>query len=377
MRATQVSALWTRRLGCVVAAASMLAAASASAQTTGAVFTATNGVDGNDVLMYLRDTDGRLTFADDFPTGGKGTGGGLGNQGGLLLSSNNKWLFAVNAGSGELSAFRVRRDHLSLTDIISTGGQTPVSVTEYDGTVYVLDGAGGGHISGFRVDDAGNLSAIENSMQTLSGADVTGPAQIQFSADGRVLVVTEKATNLIDTFLVDDNGLAGAAMVHESNGATPFGFDINRKNVLIVSEAFGGAPDASAVSTYKISQDGSLKLSAGSVATTETAACWIVSAKSDRFTYTTNTGSGSVSGYGINRRSGVLELLDENGVTGMVGEGTGPIDAAVSRDGRFMYVLSGRTGEIVSFEVNEKDGSLTNLERTDGLPAGTNGLIVR
>jgi len=364
-------------LTAMACAAAVLLPTSAHAQTVGAVFTATNGAEGNEVLMYLRDGDGRLTFADDFPTGGNGTGAGLGNQGGLALSGNNKWLFVVSAGSGELSVFRVRRDHLALTDVSATGGDRPISVTEHAGVVYVLDGAGGGEISGFTVDERGNLSAIENSTRGLSGADETGPAQIQFSADGRVLVVTEKATNMIDTFVVDDNGVAGNAMVHESSGMTPFGFDVNRRNVLIVSEAFGGAPDASAVSTYRIFPDGSLKIGAASVATTETAACWIVSARSDRYTYTTNTGSGSVSGYSVHRRLGDLELLDENGVTGMVGDGTRPIDAAVSRDGRFMYVLAAGTNEIVSFEVHEQDGSLTNLERTGGLPAGANGLIAR
>ena len=35
----------------------------------------------------------------------------------------------------------------------------------------------------------------------------TDPAQISFSQDGNVLVVTEKTTNVVDTFTVNDDGL--------------------------------------------------------------------------------------------------------------------------------------------------------------------------
>src|SRR6266849_6022948 len=73
--------------------------------------------------------------AGAFPTGGAGTGGGLGNQGGLVLDRNDQWLFAVNAGSNELSVFAVDKDGLALTDKQPTGGSTPVSVSAHRGVV--------------------------------------------------------------------------------------------------------------------------------------------------------------------------------------------------------------------------------------------------
>src|SRR5262249_56044059 len=99
-----------------------------------------------------------------------------------------------------------------------------------------------------------------------------------------------------------------------SSGMTPFGFAFNRRGTLIVSEAFGGATGASAVSSYEVDDDGTLTLITGSAPTHQTAACWIANTANGRFTYTTNTGSSSVSGYAVDR-DGALSLLDPDGIT--------------------------------------------------------------
>ena len=114
-------------------------------------------------------------------------------------------------------------------------------------------------------------------------------------------MVTEKNTNLIDIYEVDDDsGRVSGPSSHASSGATPFGFGFDERDHLIVSEAFGGATDQSAVSSYEL-DDEELEPITPSAATTETAACWIVVTDDGRFTYTTNTGSGSISGYRISR----------------------------------------------------------------------------
>lgn len=54
-----------------------------------------------------------------------------------------------------------------------------------------------------------------------------------------MLVVPEKATNLIATFMVDSNGVAGPANIHVSSGTTPFGFATGRQqSPIVVSEIF-------------------------------------------------------------------------------------------------------------------------------------------
>ena len=92
--------------------------------------------------------------------------------------------------------------HLRLVARIPSGGTHPVSVTSNENILYVLNAGVPNNISGFRVSNNGNLTPIDGSTQPLSAAD-TGPAEVQFSTNGRVLVVTEKATNILDTYTID------------------------------------------------------------------------------------------------------------------------------------------------------------------------------
>ena len=108
-------------------------------------------------------------------TGGRGTGSGLGSQGALVLSANGRWLFAVNAGSNDISVFEVRGDVLKRTDRIASGGEQPISLTVHDDLVYVLNAGGSGNISGFRLRDNGKLSVLQGSTRALSNGGV-GPA---------------------------------------------------------------------------------------------------------------------------------------------------------------------------------------------------------
>ncbi|HEV8600943.1 MAG TPA: beta-propeller fold lactonase family protein [Gemmatimonadales bacterium] len=340
----------------------------------GNLYTMTNASSGNAVLIYRRAADGTLTPAGSVGTAGLGSGGGLGNQGGLVLSDNGRWLLAVNAGSNSISVFRVEGDgSLTRTSTVASGGTQPISVTIAGELVYALNAGGIENIVGFRLDHSGSLEMIANSTRPLSGAGV-GPAQIEFGPDGRLLAVTEKGTNQITIYLVGQDGLASAPIVNSSNGATPFGFAFSPTGVLIVSEAFGGAPDASAASSYEVTAGGGLQLISGSVPTTETAACWFVVTNDGRFAYTSNTGSGSISGYSVRR--GELALLNADGRTGITGPGTAPIDLALSRNGGYLYALNSGTQTISAFAVGA-DGSLTTLATVSGLPASVNGLAAR
>ena len=344
-----------------------------ASNSVGQVFTSSNSPAGNAILAYDRAADGSLTPAGSYPTGGIGTGAGLGNQGGIALAGN--LLAVVNAGSDEISLFSVNGDgSLTLTDRVSSGGTTPISVTIYQDLLYVVNAGGSGNIAGFEISTSGDLSSIAGSSQPLS-TGASGPAQISFAPGGDWLVVTEKNTNLISTYAVDKDGVASGPTTTPSSGPTPFGFGFDNKGTLIVSEAFGGAANASAVSSYNAVANGAWHVISPSIATTETAACWIVVTNSGRYAYTTNTGSGTISGYSVDQ--GALTLLDANGVTGTVGAGTAPADMALSRDSRFLYVRAGGTNQIGIFSVGA-DGSLTSLDGwISGLPAGWNGLAAR
>jgi 6-phosphogluconolactonase (cycloisomerase 2 family) len=330
-----------------------------------------NQTGGNEVLVYDRAADGSLTPAGTVATGGTGTGGGLGNQGAVTLTDDGRWLLVVNAGSNDVSVFAVRPNGLQLTDRVSSGGMRPISVTTHGNLVYVLNAGGDGNIAGFSFGNDGSLTSLAGSSRPLSAAGVA-PAQIGFDRGGDVLAVTEKASNMITTYLIGPNGLPSAPIANASAGQTPFGFSFDHRGRMVVSEAFGGAVDASTSSLYEVGRDGILRVLDGAVPTTETAACWIIISQDGRFAYATNGGSGSVSGFQIGSQ-GDLTLLDSDGRTGVAGPGTTPLDGAISRGGRYLYVLLAGTSEVGVFEVGA-DGGLTLSSTVAGLPAGANGM---
>jgi len=340
----------------------------------GQVYSMSNATSGNAVLAFNRSADGSLTYSSSYSTGGLGTGGGLGNQGGIQLDESGKTLVVVDAGSNEVSSFRVNGDgSLSFADKVASGGTMPISVTISGHLVYVLNAGGAGNISGFTLSSQGDLSPLAGSTRPLS-TSASGPAEVSFDPSGKTLVVTEKNTNRLSTYSVDANGIAHGPTVTPAAGVTPFGFAFTNNGTLVVSEAFGGAANSSAVSSYAPAGDAWSVISA-SVPTTETSACWIAITNSGRFAYTTNATSGTITGYAIH--DGALTRLDADGVTGNIGAGTAPTEMAISRDSKFIYAFSGTTHRIAAFAIGG-DGSLTAVpDWAGGLPASANGLAAR
>ncbi len=346
-----------------------------SDNSAGVVYTMTNAVAGNTVLSFSRSADGTLHAVGSFPTGGLGTGAGLGNQGAVALDESGSTLLVVNAGSNQVSSFRTSNDGtLQLVSTVSSGGTMPVSVTISHRVAYVLNAGGSGNIAGFTLANDGMLAPIANSSRPL-GSAAAGAAEISFDPTGSRLVVTEKATNTISTYSVDNAGLASAPATRPSSGVTPYGFAFTNNGTLIVSEANGGAPDGGSVSSYIASGNTTWAIVSGSSATTETSACWIAVTQDGRYAYTTNAASGTITGFAVS--NGALSRLTADGVTANVGAGSAPAEMAVSRNGKFLYANSGGQHAIVAYAIGA-DGSLTPLfGGAAGLPAGTNGLAAR
>ena len=338
----------------------------------GAVFTLSNSAGGNAVIAFARNADGSLTPAGSFAANGNGTGAGLGSQGALVLSDDGRFLFAVNAGSNTVTSYTVDGTNLSRVSTVASGGTLPISLTTNGRVLYVLNAGGVENITGFAIDPTGALTVLPGSSRPLSGTGV-GPAQVGFDPSGRWLVVTEKNTNLIDVYQVADNGYASDPTVNPSAGATPFGFAFNQQGVLLVSEAVGGAVDASAVSSYTLGSGGQIAVVSASAPTTETAACWVAVTNNGKFTYAANTGSGSVTGFEV--RNGALTILNADGRTGA--SGTTPIDVATSRNSQFLYSLAATSRTITAFGIAQDTGSLSAIGTTGGLPAGSVGLAAR
>jgi 6-phosphogluconolactonase len=340
-------------------------------QAQSQLYVATNQTTGNLLLKYDVSPNGALRNQVVIPTGGVGTGTGLGNQSGIAVSDSqrNKWLAVVNASSNDVSLFKAYTKGAYFLDKVQSGGVRPVSVSIRNNLVYVLnagDASSPSTIAGFRIKQNGKLLMIENSQQVLSNP-ASGPAQIAISPDGSVVAVTEKATNLVTTFDLDkETGIATNKRSIPSNGQTPFGFAWANKNSLVVSEAFGGMD--SAVSEYRLLSDGALNVVSGSIdAGEEKAACWISFSPSKRFAYTTNTMTNSISQY--ERSNSGLTLVAARALETM----PGPIDFEIDNSGRFGAVLV--NGGIQSFTVS-KNGSLKSAFSESGIPTSSNGLVL-
>lgn len=361
------------RIAIVLCALTILhsAAADAANLRQGAVYVMSNSPTDNSILAFNRANDGTLTAAGEFSTGGLGNGtvaDALGSQGGLVMSG--QYLFAVNAGSDEVSSLRIGKSDLTLAATVPSGGTKPVSLAVNENLLYVLN-AGSGDIAGFRIGPRGGLGPIAGSRQALAGGAAAEAAQIAFTADGSALVVTEKATRQIDVFPVDDQGVAGEAVASPSSGETPFGFAINEDGQLFVSEAFGGADGASAASSYTLGADNTLDAVSESVPNQQTASCWLILSQNGEHAFVTNTGSGTISRYGVGDGG---ELTLEAAVAASTGGG--PLDMALARGGRYLYVAVDTTGEIAAFRVRP-NGGLTPLPGVNGLPPFFQGIAAR
>lgn len=350
--------------------------------TPGAVYTMTNDPGGNSVLVFDRGNDGTLTAAGSFATGGLGTGGrepdfGLANAHAIAMSEDHRLLFAVNPGSNDVSVFRVRKDGLSLVDRKPSGGVLPISIAVHRQLAYVLNAGGnvGGsdNISGFTVGPDGTLEPLAGSTRPLS-ADATNPAQIAFTPDGRVLIVTERIANNIDTYTVGLDGLPAGPIVTPDDAQNPFGFYVANGDQLFVADDFNDDAGAAALSSFRVSDDGSLALVSSAVPSNESGACWVIVGRDGRFAYVVNTVSSTISIYNIDKRSGSVTFSHSSASL------FNPTDLDFSRDGRFLYVLNpdqnGQSSPGINvFRVEPQDGSLTFVGSVTGLPSGVDGLI--
>ena len=337
----------------------------------GTVYTMSNDTAANLIYAYSRAADGTLTALGSYATGGKGTGADLGDQGALAYDATNQRIFAVNAGDSTISMMKVNSDgSLAKVTSIGSGGLKPVSVTYYGSFVYVLnagDNANAGNIAGFQVA-ASTLTAV-GATQPLSVATPNiALGQIEFSRDGKFLVVTEKSTNKIDTYAVSQAGIASPPKSLAADGRSPFGFEFSPTGYLIVSNENGGTNGSASSTSYSLAADGTLGL-IGSVASGQTSSCWV--AVAGNYAYVSNTKSANVSSYSV-AGDGKLTLLAA--IAGTTGNGA--VDLAATSSNDYLYVLASMTHSITGFRINA-DGTLAGKTTLSNVPTHAQGLVVR
>jgi 6-phosphogluconolactonase (cycloisomerase 2 family) len=309
-------------------------------------------------------------------TEGRGSGGvtdPLGSQGSLTLSPDRKLLYAVNAGSGDISEFAVHSDYLELLERIPSGGSMPVALAQWGNYVYVLNAGGNGNVTQFTLSGNKLLQQVPNSTVSLT-RDLSGASSISIRPDGAFLAVTERFVNNIDIFPIGAKGKLGPIVTTTSTAPGVFNAVFDQLGDLLVTETGpAGGSNASAASSYSINQDGTLAAISQSVGTLGNGNCWNAITPNGKFVYNSNSASSSISGFSINGNGALTPI----GSTVVANNPAGSInlDIAISSDGRYLYSLNTGTGTVGVFAIQE-DGTLKQAAQLSGLPKsrGINGI---
>ncbi len=364
----------TRLSVAALAAAALLGGAGGSsalaAGSEHAVFVQSDNLTGNQIVAYDRGSDGTLTQLGVYDTGGLGGAlegsvvDHLASQGGLSYDRQNGLLYAVNAASNTISVFAVLGEHLALRQVIGSGGTFPVSITQHEGVVYVLNAEEGGSLQGYVVA-GGRLAPIPGSARPL-GLNPTEtpqfthtPGQVAFSPDGSQLIVTTKANGSdIDVFHVKPFGrLSSAPVVNSEPGTVPFAVSFDQAGNLVVSEA-----GTNAVASFALHEDGTIA-QLDAVPTGQAATCWVV--RSGSHFYVSNAGSATLSTFRSSDGGQLLSLL------GNTETDAGTVDAAVTNSGRFLYVQTGAAGNVDEYAIGAQ-GALSKVGSTT-VPGASGG----
>lgn len=334
----------------------------------------------NTVAGFQRHADGSLSAisGSPFPAGGVGSGAALASQGALQLSSDGRYLLAVDAASNQISVLGLAPNGVPqpIGAPVSSGGSDPVSIAVSGNLVYVANaGASDTNVTVFYLAPWGGLYPLPNS--TVALPEGSGPGDVLVNSTGQKLVVTLVNTSTIASFDVRFDGrlVAAPGSPFPAQGPGPFGSEFSPTNPsqLFVSNAHGGEGNGT-VSAFDVSFSGELSsIGSSPFANLQTAPCWVEISHNGQYLFAVNTASGSISSYAI-APSGSLTLI---GNTPFGSAGAGAVDARLSPDGRTLLVNGSKANVIASFAVN--GGSLTELPSSPTpLPAGAvaSGIVV-
>jgi hypothetical protein len=383
------------KLGFTVVAAlagvvSMIVAVDASASlpapqaspVVGHVYINDNTTGANTVAGFYRHADRSLTpiAGSPFAAGGAGAGHANASQGSLELSSDGRYLLAVDAGSNQISVLRIKPDgSLQIADIVSSNGGNPVSIAVDDGLVYVANADPvNPNYTGFTLNQGGHLRPILGSTVSLPAG--SQPGDVLFDGDGTKLVGARVGTSEIDSFTVGADGLLSAApgspFEHQAGVFGQFGSEFNPADPaqLFVSNAHTAAngPAPGSVSAYTDAADGTLTpIGASPFANAGTASCWIEISHDGKYLFTVNTASSTVASYSIDTDGSLIAIGNTP-----IENGHGAEDARLSPDGSTLFVVNGGD-QINAFSV--QGGTLTELTSSPTAgPAGAtpSGIVV-
>jgi 6-phosphogluconolactonase (cycloisomerase 2 family) len=373
----------------------------------------------NAVIHYHRSPDGTITESERCLTGGAGSGGynpivdrestpnPFEGARSVILSPDNRLLFATNAGDNSVSSFSVGDDgRLTLIDAKRTGNVVAgrsgsAKSLAYDastGTLYVLHSLGPDHVRLMSVDAEGRLTARpERSTVNTEDKPNRVATMVALSPDAKFLIVgttfdepakpnpdgspilwvsrngespRSVASNAPDpdglvVFPVSGHGALGEPVFQDGGGGSPwFALFLNhRPNQFVIGYAV-----ADGVSLATLDSDG--QVSTGPVVQLDTRRgkpselCWLSISPDDRTVYAANFGYSDITSYHID--GNVLSVAKDPACPQVPGDGrfralngtvsSGPSDNWLTPDGAYLYQLYGNASKVVGYAVQDGGG---------------------
>jgi 6-phosphogluconolactonase (cycloisomerase 2 family) len=381
----------------------------------------------NSVIHYLRSPDGTIAESERCPTGGAGSGGynpivnrestpnPFEGARSVILSPDNRLLFATNAGDNSVSSFAVGEDgRLTLIDAKRTGNVVAgrsgsAKSLQYDastGTLYVCHALGPDHIRLLSVDGEGRLTARPE-RYTVNTEDKPNrvATMVALSPDDKFLIVGTTfdepakpnpdgspilwvshnggaphsvASNAPDpdgliVFPVNGHGALGEPLFQDGGGASPwFPLFLNhRPDRFIIGYAV-----ADGLSLATLDSDGTV--TTGPVVQVDTSAglpselCWLSISPDDRTVFATHFGYSYITTYRLD--GNVLSVVKDPACPKVPGDGrfralngtvsSGPSDNWLTQDGAYLYQIYGNASKLVGYAVQD-DGGLDEVTSCD------------
>ena len=375
----------------------------------------------NYVIHYYRAPDGRLTEAGRIPTGGAGSGtykpvsgqesapNAFEGANSVILTPDQRFLFATNGGDNSVSSFSVTADgKLTLLDAKRTGNVVDgrsgtakaLAYAPAHNTLYVVH-AFGHHIRLMSVDEDGKLTPRPerytvntmdkpNRVATMASLTADGKFLVvgttfdepaKANPDGSPILWVQKngmphsiASNAPDpdgliVFPVAAHGTLGEPKFQDGGGGSPWNpqFLHTRPDQFVIGYAVGDG-----VALASIDEDGTVTV--GPITRIDTSGgkptemCWVAVSPDDRMVFATNFGYGYVSTYRI--EGDVLTLAKDPACPKVPGDGnfralngtvsSGPSDNWLSPDGAYLYQIYANAAKLVAYSV-QPDGSLGEI----------------
>lgn len=328
----------------------------------------------NSVLAYQQADDGTLTALPGSPflTGGTGVSNptqGLGPDDGdqqILLSPDNKRLYAVNAGSDTVAVFDVADDG-SLTAIagspFASGGTNPISVGLAGDQLFVVNQAQDPLRMGVGTPSYVGLPIAANGALGSAGTPVTAgksPQTALTTPDGKLLFGLDFMAPLansqgpIRAFAIGANGALTAAAgtpmdIPAVAGGMPEGTPLALGLALHPTQKilYVGFVLRKQIGVYTYDDTGALTY-VTNAAVSGPAPCWVRVDPAGKFAYTTDTGNNSVSVLDLTNPMAPTEIqnlvLNDKGPDydggGMASPTSQTYEESLSPDGKYLFVLS-------------------------------------